>query len=90
MSYVLSELHRATDFPYAGKPVAKLIHTTKRTVVKYENLPIEYVEATIRRPRADNIRPLRSALKPADISVKLDMNKLVLQHFGDMNHYITP
>ena len=33
---------------------------------------------------------LRSTLKPADISVKLDMNKLVLQHFEDMNHYITP
>ena len=33
------------------------------------------------------LETLRSALKPADISVKLDMNKLVLQHFGDMNHY---
>jgi hypothetical protein len=36
------------------------------------------------------LETLRSTLKPADISVKLDMNKLVLQHFGDMNHYITP
>lgn len=38
----------------------------------------------------EELEALRSALKPADISVKLDMNKLVLQHFGDMNHYIAP
>ena len=36
------------------------------------------------------LETLRSTLKPADISIKLDMNKLVLQHFEDMNHYITP
>ena len=35
----------------------------------------------------EELEALRSALKPADISIKLDMNKLVLQHFGDMNHY---
>ena len=38
---------------------------------------------------AAQLAKLRQALKPADISVTLHMDRLALQYFEDMNHYIT-
>ena len=38
---------------------------------------------------ADPLAKLRQVLKPAPVSVTLDMGNLVLQNFEDMNHYIT-
>lgn len=37
----------------------------------------------------EQLAKLRQVLKPAPVSVTLDMGNLVLQNFEDMNHYIT-
>lgn len=39
--------------------------------------------------RGEQLEALRSALHSAPIPVTLDMEKLVLQNFSDMNHYFT-
>lgn len=38
---------------------------------------------------AEQLEKLRQVLKPAELSVKLELSKLVLQNFENMNHYIT-
>lgn len=38
---------------------------------------------------SEQLEKLRQVLKPAELPVKLELSKLVLQNFENMNHYIT-